>query len=61
MIKHDVKFEGSKVVAKASAEVDPNGDGQPVATIEVNLVIDLAEVPDETMSLVLKKRSEKKA
>lgn len=54
-MKHDLKFEGSKVLA--SVEVDPNGDGQPVAKITVE--IDLAEVPDEVMSAVMKKKAEK--
>lgn len=56
-MKTDVKFEGSKVIATAS--VDPNGDGQELA--KVTLELDLAEVPDEVMSVVLKKKSEKKA
>lgn len=54
-MKTDVKFEGSKVIA--SVEVDPNGDGQVLA--KVNVEIDLAEVPDEVMSVVLKKKAEK--
>lgn len=56
-MKHDLKFEGSKVIA--TVELDPNGDGQPLAKVTVE--IDLAEAPDEVMSAVMKKKDEKKA
>lgn len=53
----DFKFEGSKL--KANVNVDPNGDGEPVMVIAVE--IELAEIPDEVMSLITKKKSEAKA
>lgn len=55
MLKHEFK-DGKLIV---SANVDTNNDGQPVAKLE--LVIDLAEIPEEALAAILKKRSEKKA
>lgn len=51
------EFKDGKLIVQAS--VDPNKDGQPVATM--TLEIDLAEIPDEVMSAVLKKKADKKA
>lgn len=56
-MKSQMKIEGTKIIA--SAELDPNGDGQPVA--KLTLEIDMMEIPDEAMSAVLKKKAEKKA
>jgi hypothetical protein len=42
-------FEGSKLNIK----VDPNKDGGPV----VSLTIDLAEIPDEVLSLLSKPKA----
>jgi len=46
-MKVDYKFEGTKLLIT----VDGNNDGQPVLSI----LIDLAEIPDEVMSLLSKK------
>lgn len=58
MKKPDIKFEGTKVVAKYSDEfaLDPNGDGQAVVRLKTSneMEIDLLEVPDEVMDLVNK-------
>lgn len=51
------KFEDAKLIV--SAEVDTNKDGQPVAKLAFE--IDLAEIPDEAMAAILKKKSEKLA
>ena len=51
MSKVDFKFEGSKL----SIAVDPNEDGQSVLKVEV----DLAEIPDEVLSLISAKKAEK--
>lgn len=53
MSKVDFKFEGSKL----SVVVDPNEDGQAVIKVEV----ELAEIPDEVLSLISAKKSEAKA
>lgn len=51
----DFKFEGSKAIA--SVVIDSNKDGQPLAKINVEL--ELSEVPDEVLSLIVKKKQEK--
>ena len=56
-MKKDFKFEGSKLIV--TAEFDPNGDGQPVMKIAAE--IDMAEIPDEVLDAVAKKKSEAKA
>jgi hypothetical protein len=45
----DFKFEGSKLLIN----VDPNKDGQVVLAVTV----DLAEIPDEVLSLLSAKKS----
>lgn len=55
MLKHEFK-DGKLIV---SANVDTNKDGEPVAKLE--LVVDLAEIPEEALSAILKKKAEKKA
>lgn len=44
----DFKFEGTKLLVT----VDPNKDGQCVLKVEV----DLAEIPDEVLSLISGKK-----
>jgi hypothetical protein len=53
--KFEYKFEGSKLIA--SGELDPNGDGQPV--VKVALEIELAEIPDEVFSAIKEKKEVK--
>jgi hypothetical protein len=53
MSKPELKVEGQKLVVTAA--LDPNGDGQPVATVRVE--VDLLEIPDEAMSVILKKKA----
>lgn len=55
MFKYE--FKDAKLIV--SANVDTNNDGQPVAKLA--LEIDLAEIPDEALSAILKKKAEKKA
>lgn len=45
----DFKFEGSKLLIA----IDPNKDGGPVLKLE----IDLAEIPDEVLSLIAAKKA----
>ena len=54
-MKFEYKFEGSKLVVSAIA--DSNNDGEPVA--KLNLEIDLAEIPDEALDAISKKKSAK--
>lgn len=54
-MKPEFKIEDQKL--KISVSVDPNGDGQPVAS--VNVEVDLLEIPDEVMDVILKKKAEK--
>lgn len=56
-MKPEFKIEGSKLVIRA--QIDPNGDGQAVASVAVE--VDLLEIPDEVMSAIAKKKSEKAA
>jgi hypothetical protein len=49
-MKVDYKFEGTKL----SVTVDGNNDGQPVLT----LLVDLAEIPDEVLSLITAKKAQ---
>jgi len=44
------EFQGSKL----KVEIDPNGDGQPVLSI----VLELAEIPDEVLSAISAKKAE---
>lgn len=53
MDKVKFEFEGSKL----KIAVDPNGDGQPVVKVEV----ELAEIPDEVLSVITSKKAEVKA
>jgi hypothetical protein len=53
MEKVKFEFEGSKL----KVSVDPNGDGQPVMKIE----LELAEIPDEVLSVISAKKAEVKA
>jgi hypothetical protein len=50
MEKVKFEFEGSKL----KVSVDPNGDGQAVLKVE----IELAEIPDEVLSVISSKKSE---
>jgi hypothetical protein len=45
----EFKFEGSKLLIA----IDPNKDGGPVLKLE----IDLAEIPDEVMSVISAKKA----
>lgn len=54
-LKHEFK-DGKLIV---SAEADTNNDGQPVASLK--LEVDLAEIPDEVLGAIVKKKSEAKA
>lgn len=53
MEKVKFEFEGSKL----KIAVDPNGDGQPVVKLE----IELTEIPDEVLSVISAKKAEVKA
>jgi hypothetical protein len=53
MEKVKFEFEGSKL----KIAVDPNGDGQAVLKVEV----ELAEIPDEVLSLISAKKAEAQA
>lgn len=53
MEKVKFEFEGSKL----KVAVDPNGDGEPVMKIE----LELAEIPDEVLALISSKKAEVKA
>lgn len=61
MSKPEIKFEGTKVLAKWKQEykLDPNDDGQAVASFsaDISCEIDLLEVPDEVMDAVNKKKA----
>lgn len=56
-VKKEFKFDGTKLVAEVG--FDSNDDGQPVA--KLSLEIDIAEIPDEVLSAVMKKKAEAKA
>jgi hypothetical protein len=49
-MKVDYKFEGTSVVVT----VDGNSDGQPVLSLTLNL----AEIPDEVLSLIAAKKAQ---
>lgn len=53
MSKVAYKFEGSTL----KVELDPNGDGQPVLKLE----LELSEIPDEIFALMKTKKEEAKA
>ena len=55
MKKPEFKFNGTHL--EISVEVDPNGDGQPVASLKLD--VDLAEIPDEVMSAIASKKEVK--
>jgi len=44
----DFRFEGSKLIVV----VDPNKDGEPVLSVE----LELAEIPDEVLSAINSKK-----
>lgn len=46
-MKVDYRFEGTKLIVT----IDGNNDSQPV----LSLTLDLAEIPDEVMSIITKK------
>jgi len=50
LMKVDYKFEGTSVVVT----VDGNSDGQPVLSLTLNL----AEIPDEILSLITSKKAQ---
>lgn len=56
-MKFKYEFKDNKLVV--SAQADTNNDGQPVASL--NLEIDLAEIPDEVLGAIVKKKTEAKA
>lgn len=53
MSKVKFEFEGSKL----KLAIDPNEDGQAVLSLE----LELAEIPDEVLSLISSKKAEGKA
>ncbi len=54
-----IKLENGKLLIKFKKSIDPNGDGEELASIALEVSVDLAEIPDEVIDAWKKKKDKK--
>lgn len=50
-----IDFKDGKLLIEKNFELDPNKDGEPVGGVSLKVWLDIAEIPDEVVSLLVKK------